>query len=300
MIKMENERKKRDMIVFTMGAMFILFFGFTAATNLVFIDPDSWDNVTIITEDYLFNVGRGDVEGAYIMHKFGANDDVGASLVPVTIGGNYRTPQTAQTLEILSDDVDDSVTGTGARKVLVIGLNGSGDEIREEVEMDGTTPVTLTNDFLRVYRLYVTETGSYATQTTPSQQGVITLRGVGGGDDWAELNVVSGFGVAQSEIGVYTVPKGYHCYLLEKVMSVNSNKYADIYFFKRENITQTTPPYDAMRLVEKHIGLTGVAEIISRSRINMFPELTDIGFMSISHTGAEVSVEFELLCESNS
>ena len=256
------------------------------------------DGTAVITEDYLMQVAKGNIEGAYLVHKFGANGAVGSTLEPITTTGFYRTPQTAASLEILSSDADDDVAGLGARKVMVIGLNASGHQVSEEVSLDGTTPVTLTNTYLRIYRAYVTESGTYATQSLSSQQGIITIRGVGGGQTWAQIDNIAGFGVGQTEIGVYTIPKGYECYLLKKVMSVNSVKAADLYFFQKQNITKTTAPYAPVRLVEKHIGVQGVQEINSRSSITMFPELTDVGFMGKSSTSAEISVEFELLCES--
>lgn len=255
----------------------------------------------VLTQDFLNEIALGNVDGAYVIHKFGANDGIGTTIEPVTISGNYRTPTSATSLEVLSDNVNDNVAGTGARVLRIYGLNATGHEIYVDVNLSGITPVNLSKDFLRVYRWYVLESGSYADQSTPSQFGTITLRESGGGQTWSNLNVIGGgFGVGQSEIGVYTIPKGNTCWLLKKVMSVNSNKYANIYFFKRENITDTTSPYSAMRLVEKHIGVTSVAALESRSAIDKFKELTDVGFMANTDTGsAEVSVEFEMVCLDN-
>ena len=286
-----------------MKYMFIIFIllVFAGCSSVsVNTNPQNQGGTGIISEDYLFAVSGGEIPNAFIVHKFGANDNVGNTLEPVALSGNYRTPTTAQSLEILSSDADDTAGGLGARKVKVIGLNASGDEIEEEITLNGLTPVSLTNNFLRVYRMYVSESGTYANQTAGSHQGILTLRASGGGVTWAIITIEAGFGVGQTEIGAYTVPKDTECYLLHKVMSVNSNKVADLYFFRRENINQTTAPYTAMRLVEKHIGLIGIEEITSRSSIAKFSELTDIGFLATATTSAEVSVEFELLCERNS
>lgn len=255
----------------------------------------------ILNQDFLNEIALGNIDGAYVVHKFGASDSVGTTIAPVSIGGFYRTPTTATTLEVLSDNANDNSGGTGARVVRIFGLNASGHEIYEDVNLSGVTPVALSNSYLRVYMWYVLESGSYATATTPSQLGTLTIRETGGGQTWSILNVIGGgFGVGQSEIGVYSIPKDHTCWLLKKVMSVNSNKAANIYFFQRQNLTDTTAPYSAMRLVEKHIGVTAVEEITSRSAINKFPELTDIGFMANTETGtAEVSVEFEMVCLNN-
>ena len=276
-------------------SIFVIFFAGCSQSGSISIDN------YILTQDFLNEVALGNVDGAYVVHKFGANDGVGTTITPISIGGFYRTPTSATSLEVLSNNANDDIAGIGARTLRIIGLNASGDEIYEDVNLSGVTPVALSNQFLRVYRWYVLESGTYATQTAPSQYGTITLRESGGGQTWSNLNVIGGgFGVGQSEIGVYSVPKGNTCWLLKKVMSVNSNKYANIYFFKRENLTDTTAPYSAIRLVEKHIGVTSVTTLESRSAIDKFKELTDIGFMANTDTGsAEVSVEFEMICLNN-
>jgi len=271
------------------------------STGVGIVDGESFDNTTIITQNFLDQIALGNVEGAYIVHKFGANDNVGTTLSPISLSGNYRTPISATALEILSTNANDNSVGTGARKVRIFGLNSSGDEITEDILLSGTTPVVLSNSYLRLYRAYIVESGSYATQTTPSHLGTITIREVGGGATWTTINLIGGsFGTGQTEIGAYTVPRGYSCWLLRKVMSVNSNKVANLYFFQRQNITDTTAPYSAMRLVEKHIGISDTFELVSRSAVSKFHELTDIGFIGNTNTGtAEVSVEFELVCLDN-
>jgi hypothetical protein len=262
--------------------------------------PKNSDYNETISEDYLLSVARGEVEGAYMVHKFGANDNVGTTLVPITSTGFYRTPTSAVSLEILSSDADDNSAGVGGRSVAIIGLNASGHEITQIVNLNGLSAVQIPIDMLRVYRAYIYSSGSYATQTSPSHQGTITIRESGGGQNWAQITTIGGFGSGQTEIGVYTVPKGYTCSLLGKTMSVNSVKYADMFFFQRQNILQFTAPYNPIRLVERHAGVTGIQEIKSTGAISVIPELTDIGFMGKSPQGtSEVSVEFELLCESN-
>jgi hypothetical protein len=295
--------KKTIMILLSLISMLLLTGCVSPGVAVVSTDNS---NVTInrdqvlITEDFLLQVARGNIEGAYLVHKFGANDNVATSLSPIASSGNYQTPTTAQSLEILSSNANDNNAGTGARKVKIIGLNSSGNEVSVSVSLNGLTAVAVPQTFLRVYRMFVEESGTYATQTTPSQAGVITLRASGGGVTWADIENIRGFGASQTEIAAYSIPKGFSCYLLSKTFSVNSIKKASVFFFQRQNITNTVAPYSAMRLVQKHIGVTGVQQILSRGTINKFPELTDIGLMASTDLGtAEVSAEFELLCLDN-
>jgi len=272
--------------------------GIMPTNTTVLVEQQGSSN--LITQDFLFAIQTGEIPGAYIIHKFGANDAVGNTLEPITTSGFYRTPTNATSLEVVSDSINDVYGGSGAWRILIIGLNASGHEVQEEVLMNGTTPNPLTNTYLRVYRAYITESGTYATQTVGSHVGTLTIQETGGGQIWSQIGLPDGFPAGQTEIGAYTTPKGFNCFILKKVISVNAAKTADVYFFQRQNITDNNTPYSTMRLVEKHIGLSNTFEITSRSAITMFPELTDIGYLGHTHTGtAEVSVEFELVCLDN-
>ena len=250
----------------------------------------------VITEDYIFNVALGNVPNAKIVHKFGRHSDVSTTLEPVSLSGNYRTPTTAMQLQISSNNANDNVAGTGARKVKILGLNSTWQEQEIEVSLNGLTPVTLPINFTRVYRAFVTESGTYASQTASSHLGVLTIEEVTSGDDWAIINVEGGFGLGQTQIGVYTIEKGCTGHLLSKFINVDSNKASTGYFFQRQEINRTSAPFNTMRLVEQEDGITGGLSVKPQSIIRSFPELTDLGFMAKTSVGtASMSVDFELL-----
>lgn len=64
-------------------------------------------------------------------------------------------PSVADYLQIVSDSVNDIVSGTGAEYVQVDGLDGTGAEISEQIALDGTNPVFSTTQFLRVNQMQV-------------------------------------------------------------------------------------------------------------------------------------------------
>lgn len=67
----------------------------------------------------------------------------------------------AETMEIASTSTNDTNSaGTGARQVLIKGLDENFDEILETVNLNGTTDVTTVNSYLRVLSLEVTDSGS--------------------------------------------------------------------------------------------------------------------------------------------
>jgi hypothetical protein len=82
---------------------------------------------------------------------------------------NYPADQEATTIE--SADADDAAGDTGARSVRVTGLDANNKALSEVVEMDGTTPVTLVNEYKRITDLEVIEAGS-----SNANEGVISVK----------------------------------------------------------------------------------------------------------------------------
>jgi len=120
--------------------------------------------------DFYVEVMLGIVPGHSWVQKFGKNQAVATTIVPIAIGGVYQTPTTAVTLEVISDDADDAADGTGARNIILQGLDSNWDLIEEEVATNGTSASTATsNSFIRLFRCKITKSGSYANQTASSQ-----------------------------------------------------------------------------------------------------------------------------------
>lgn len=240
-------------------------------------------------------VAAGDVPGHSIIHKFGASD-LSTTFHPISNGNVYQTPTTATALEVVSDSASDTAAGAGARQITVVGLDSAWNEQTVIISTNGLTPVPLGVNFIRVYRWYVSQSGTYATQTAGSHVGNLTIRAAGGGATWAVL-LITPFPVGQSQIGCYTVPTGYDVYLLSKDIFVDAAKTADLYFFKREHPDDVTPPYDGiMRLVEREVGITGGYSLETHAPKYLGAGPMDVGFMGSVKTGTgECSVEFELL-----
>lgn len=250
------------------------------------------------SQGFLTAVMLGQVPGHSLTNKFGRNPSAPANiLTPVTISGNWQTPTTAQSLELVTSSTEDNILGTGARVVQVIGVDEDCNEISENVFCDGTNPVALSNTYLRVYRAKVIESGSYATQTTASHAGTITIRGAGAGADWLTIDeVVSGFGAGQSQVGCYVIPAGYTGLLLSKHISVDALKTASAYFFIRENIDQLSPAYSGLNLKQQHDGISGINTIKPQGPLLVMPEKTECGFMVLaSVVNTSISVDFQIL-----
>ncbi len=94
------------------------------------------------------------VQGRNADISSGANEDVWSE------GGDYAFPSAAAATVVTSDSANDDGAGTGARTVRVHGLDANLRLIEEDATMDGTSNVSLTNDFYRVNLVEVLTVGS--------------------------------------------------------------------------------------------------------------------------------------------
>ena len=249
------------------------------------------------TEEFLINVARGNVEGASIVHKFGANANIGTTISPITSSGTYQTPATAEVLELLSSDAGDTAVGIGARTVKVSGIGSDWGLQEEVVTLDGITPVVLTKSFRRVFRVRVETSGTYASASAGSHLGSITLRGSGGGVIWAIIDFDLALPLASSEIGAYTIPAGYEGLILHRELDIEASKLCHILFFVRDKADNVTDDFSPMRVLAVRRDITGLH--LDGSPTGTSELLTgpcDVGFMAGTSAGsAQVEGAFKLL-----
>lgn len=298
---MNNKKSSIRVLIIFLGVFLLTVAAFASASGYT-VNLNLFSKATPI-----FDVGsyveimKGNVPGHSIINKFGRNPNVGTSITHISISGEYQTPKSPQSLEILSNSALDTIGGIGGQKIIILGLDGDFNEINETVDLNGTTPTSLTKQFMRVFRMYVVQSGSYVTTGTPSHYGVLTLRNVGAGVTWTQIETVNGFGIGQSQIGTYTVPAGKTAFLISKSFSVETNKPASVYFFMRQNSDDVVAPYTGiMRLFEQNDGIEAPFNIQPPAPMNKIEEKSEVGFFAIVPvTSASVSAEFQLLIVEN-
>lgn len=235
-----------------------------------------------------------------IVQKFGANASVGTTYEPLCRGGVYRTPQVAGATPLrikAGGNANDSSGGSGARKVTIQGLNELGEAVTDVIATNGISASAATaNSFLRVFRCFVSESGTYANSSSGSHSGDITIENSAGSEDWAVIGF-DGFAFSQTEIAAYSIPKGKEAYISNILVSTDSTKTVDLLLFKREDILQTSAPYSAMRMQERiNQKQGGVFSISPETPFGPYPEFTDIGFMAKVLSGtASVEASFEII-----
>lgn len=244
---------------------------------------------------------RGKFTGVSNVKKFGRNAAVGTSFVPVALGGIYRTPQAASatTLRIKAGgNANDTAAGSGARQITIVGLDENFESATETLTTAGAlASSSTTTTFTRVFRAYVSQSGTYATAAAGSHAGDIVIENSAGTEDWFTIDSTS-FPKSQTEIGAYTIPANTTGYVKLRDVSIDSGKTVDLIFFSRTDCDQSAAPYSAMRAQFVVSGITGGSvETFGSVDIPFGPYVgpTDIGFMAKVSTGtASVSVEFEI------
>lgn len=252
-------------------------------------------------KEFLIEVAKGNVTGHSLVNKFGFDGAVTSTLNPVADAQVYQTPTTAQSLEIVSSDANDTSAGTGARTVEIQGLDANFNLQTQTVSMNGTTAAAITGTWMRVFRAKVTESGTYATQSAGSHAGTLTIRVASAGATWATIGLTTAsFPMGQTEIGAYTIPAGKTGYLLSKHVSIESSKTPNVLWFQRDNADDVSAPYDTMRLFERHVGAADEISYNPHAPIVTLSEKTDIGCMAYVSTGtAAVSIDFQILLVDN-
>ena len=253
------------------------------------------------SKEFYSEVAKGNVVGHSLVHKFGKNEAVGSSYEPLALGGIYQTPQvgSATTLRVKAGDANDTAAGSGAREVTLQGLDETGALVTEALATNGASSGTAGSvTWIRLFRAYVSESGTYANTTTGSHADDVVIETTGG-VAWLTIDTDSqDFERGQSQVGSYSVPLGKTAYVHEYVLTTDSSKAVDFIFLQRQGILETSAPYQAMRTVIEEVGIQGhfPGSFLGGQS---FPELTDVGFMVKAASAAVVTADFEILLVDN-
>src|SRR5210317_1936199 len=180
----------------------------------------SCNNVNI--ENFQLGVASGDLSPSYKqVYKFGQNASVGNSIETIWLqGGLYVYPPSATTMTVSSSNANDTSAGTGARTIQISGLDGSYNEISETITMNGQTPVTTSNSYLRMNRAIVLTAGSGGVNAGIIYVGTGTVTA---GVPANKYTTINGDGTNQTLQAFWTVPAGYTAYVYQTNISTGSS-----------------------------------------------------------------------------
>lgn len=223
-------------------------------------------------EPFELQVSRGQVDGHTALNIFGFSTAVGSTaLGPVweglTIsGGAYAYPSSAAQLVLVSDSASD----TSALSVQIQGLDANYAPITETIAMNGTTNVTTTNSFLRI---------NLMTTTNGLNVGNITAKI--SSTTYAKISA----GIGQTQMSLYTVPKGYTFYLsyiqADASIGFTSSNYMKYAEYNKDNTTGEVNVLNQTTFVQT-LNIPYTCPIPHN-------EKTDIQFQIVANTGSPFS-----------
>lgn len=172
--------------------------------------------------DFLYQVSRGLVPGHKIVPFVLRKRGLGATLEDIgNIVGSIQFPSVAAPVSLVSTSaLDNGVTpNTGARTLLVEGLDANYDEVSEIINLNGLTAVLTATSFLRVHKMTVLAAGSLL-----ANQGSITA--IVGGATQCIISVTSAGSSGGDNVSYqanYTVPRGKTAQILKAFVSTGKN-----------------------------------------------------------------------------
>lgn len=236
--------------------------------------------IRTIAQSYGQAVAEQEITNHYGIYKIGHNENIGLTEEVVwTLSDGHTLLSAAEQLKISSNDANDTAAGTGARTVLIDGINSAGSEISETVTMNGVTAVTTTNSFLRVIRVTVITAGSGLTNA-----GTISV------NDNADV-VVLGLvdpGAGQSKMAFWFVPASHEFYMSRFFAGEIAGKKATVRLYAKD-LTVT----DAAWQLKAEINVNANEADRTFDVPLVFTEKTDIEIRAIaSIAGADVIAGF--------
>jgi len=167
-------------------------------------------------EPFDLQVSRGQIQGHRNVTVFGFNPDVDNTQVSVwPLPSLITFPASAIQMTVSSTSANDTSAGTGARTIVVQGLDANYNEVTETVTMNGQTAVTMTASLLRVNYAYVATAGSgnSAAGDIYIGTGVVTA-----GVPATAYDIIK-FDYNNTTTGSYTIPAGYSGYVSQGLFS---------------------------------------------------------------------------------
>lgn len=167
-------------------------------------------------EAFELQVARGQIQGHRNVTVFGFNADVDTTQVSVwPLPSLITFPVAALQMTVSSTSANDTSAGTGARTVVVQGLDADYNEVSEIVTMNGQTAVTMTASLLRVNYAYVLTAGSGNSAAGDIYIGTGTVTA---GVPATAYDIIK-LDYNNTTTGSYTVPAGYTVYVSQGLFS---------------------------------------------------------------------------------
>ncbi len=215
--------------------------------------------------EYYADVGFGLIANHRRVTALGNNPDIDAGPEDVWSGGGLYPWMTGATaLEIVSASADDASAGTGARTVLINGLDAAWAEVAQTVTLNGVTAVAIPASLYRINGAVIMSAGTGGVNA-----GALTIRDAGGGTTRALIPL--GYGITRQS--QFTVPAGYTLQVISSLFSINRPSTARdatvaVFFQTSTGVVRLPLELSVDGNPYRHDGVPGI----------IVPEKTDFGF----------------------
>lgn len=173
-----------------------------------------FDATVVRPTSYHTEIALGRRQGNTLWNKFGYNADIDVGTeVVASWGGTFTPLLTASTISVSSSSTADATGSSGTTAIYVYGIDENRDIQEELINMNGTTVVTTSTQWLGINRFVM-----YTVGTGMVNAGKIQITAVTGGSVMAEMPV--GEGVTQQCI--FHVPRNHQ--FMTNWMRINSLK----------------------------------------------------------------------------
>ena len=226
------------------------------------------------------------------VRKFGHNEAVTDSFSDLWDGGgDYPFPTTANPVRIAAGgNAADTAAGLGARSILIQGLDENWNPASEELATNGALASADTvTSFIRVFRVYVKDSGAYGAANT----GTISIETNPGGVELARIPASHG----QTQMAIYTIPAGYKGFLNSYDITADKTGSAtfDVRIWRREDADVTIAPTTSPRMVVEVHGISDRDSRVFHTFPEMLPPKTDIWIDAKASAGTnQIAAEFDL------
>lgn len=262
----------------------------TSGTQQVLHDYDDTTLVRLVSDPEL-DANAGLVDYQAMVQVFGTNPDLstGVEQDVWNLGGFIPWQTGALAVRARAGgNANDTVDGTGARKIKVFGIDDTWNLAEEEIDLAGASASAATTTlFICHNTVLVTAVGSY------------------GGDNESDIIIETTAGVAVGKIAAgegrtqnafFSVPVGQTAYLTRASAVISSAKAATLNGWYRSSADVTSGDMGASLLWGVRPGIQGGAGASFRSYVP-FPEKTDVWFSAIaSGNNTGVQVDFDFTC----
>lgn len=243
-----------------------------------------------INKNYFFEVSKGNIINTSTITKFGYNADVDTAAAEDIIGqqGNYVEPTVARLHNITSSSANDTSAGTGARTVLIRGIDGSYNAVSETLTLNGISSVSTVNSYLHIHLAQVQTVGS-----TGSNVGTITFTAVT--DATVTITIEPTYN--QSTSSVYMVPVGYKGYIMKTRARMGNSTAASL-----ADVALLVKPFGGGYQLKTILGMNSTgSSFVENDYANSTPFIIQaksfikMRCLSVSNNNTTISAEYDLI-----